>query len=147
MKKMCKTLAGSFLFLALTLVLSLVPQSQKLDAEASYYGYVASNTIVQSKYAKKSITFSWEAAENAAKYDIYYKNYSDYDADYIKAGSTTSTTYTISSLKGGQNYVIKLVPYSAAGEEGSYTSKYDLFTLPDKITISNRNAGTTTLKA
>lgn len=134
MKKTLKNLAGGLLFLALTLALSLVPQSQKLDAKAYYYGMVSSSSIRQTSYAKKTLSITWAAEADAARYDIYYKNAYDYDADFVKAGSTTATTYTISSLSGGQSYTVKIVPFSAAGEEGYGTTKYDLITLPDKIT-------------
>ena len=88
-------------------------------------------SLKQTAADKTSVTVSFQAAEGATSYNVYYKEYGT--DDYISAGNTTDTTYTITGLKSGVNYVVKIC--STNGIEESYGStNYNIVTLPDKLT-------------
>lgn len=88
-------------------------------------------SLKQTAADKTSATVSFQAAEGATSYNVYYKEYGT--DDFISAGNTTDTTYTITGLKSGVNYVVKIC--SSNGIEESYGStNYNIVTLPDKLT-------------
>jgi hypothetical protein len=131
MKSIAKKLAGVFLFAALTLAFSILPSQNQISAKA-WYGYVSSSTITQTNAGKSSITLSWAPSKETAQYQISYRASEDYNKDYILAGTTASTSFTIKGLKGGRKYSVRITPVSAAGELGGNAFK-EMITLPSKI--------------
>ncbi len=133
MKSIAKKLAGTILFAALTLAFSILPSQHQISAQARYwYESVYSSTITQTNPGKSSITLSWTPTKETAKYQISYRAYEDYNKDYIIAGTTTSTSFTIKGLKGGRKYNVKVTPISAEGKLGGSGTK-EMLTLPSKI--------------
>lgn len=66
--------------------------------------------------AYRSIRAAWKSAEDAERYNLYYKLRSD--TDYTKIGNITATSYTISDLADKSEYVMYVTAENEYGESG-----------------------------
>lgn len=91
----------------------------------------AISSLQQTAADKTSATISFQPSEDAASYNIFYKEYGA--DDFVLAGNTTSTTYTLTGLKPATNYSVKVTAVNGADESYGVTD-YDVVTLPDQMT-------------
>lgn len=68
--------------------------------------------IIATKNVKTKITLTWEKAEGATGYLIYYRLVGS--NDYILAGNTTELSFQVTGLKAGSDYYFQV--YAYAGE-------------------------------
>lgn len=101
------------------------------EAQAAYT-YISS--VKQTAMTQNSITVSYTGS-TASSYQIYYK-LNDYSSqsDYVLAGTTTATSFTVSGLQPGSQYWIKV--QDAANSSTSRTC-YDAMTQVGDITGLN----------
>jgi len=104
-----------------------------LAGAETVHAYVYMSDVTQTAAAKNSITVQWSAVEGVTGYNVYVKD-SDYNVEnYTFVGTTTNTSYTITGLKGGMKYYVKV--YALEGTtESDYDQLSDAITLPDKLT-------------
>lgn len=125
LSKFTKSIA-LFAMVLLTAVLVGTPDTK---VQAASIGSVYS--LQQTGADKNSLTVSFDAAENAVSYNVYYQEYAS-EGDYILAGNTTATSYTLTGLKSATKYYVKVVGTDGI-EEGYGRTLYDAVTLPDKM--------------
>jgi hypothetical protein len=65
---------------------------------------VSSGEVKQTAGTEKSITVSWEAADGATKYEVYYAT----GSNWFSAGETTETSFTIKGLEQGTGYKVSI---------------------------------------
>ena len=75
------------------------------------------SNVVVTGYTANTITVSWQGDANADSYEVTYQETYGSSSEYKVAGQTTGTTYTISGLKSGEVYSIRVTPRNAAGTE------------------------------
>ena len=127
-----KNILKSLLLIMLFICVGLFVDKSAVKVHAYYYGSV--DDLKQTGATKNSITVSWTAASGAAKYRVEFKAYSaPYAEAHRVAGTVTGTSHTISGLKSGSAYDVRVTPISTSGEEGGYDNFYDAVTLPDKV--------------
>lgn len=80
--------------------------------------YPEVSDVVVTGFTDSTITISWQGDVDASIYEISYSVYYEGDTGDKIAGQTTSTTYTISGLKSGSVYDIRVTPKNTMGEEG-----------------------------
>lgn len=66
--------------------------------------------------AYRSVRAAWKKAEDAERYNLYYKLRSD--TEYTKIGNITATSYTISDLEDKSEYVLYVTAENEYGESG-----------------------------
>ena len=114
---------------ALVLLACICVDKGDLSVQASNIGYIYD--ISQTDAQKKSLTIGWSNAQNATSYNVYYKKYGA-ENDYKLAGTTAATSFTLSNLKAGTKYDVKVAPVNGS-EVGYARTLYDAVTLPDKM--------------
>ena len=67
------------------------------------------SSVKSASQTTSSIKLSWSAVTRATGYNVY--RYSPSKKAYVKAGSTTGTSYTVKSLYDGTKYTFRVVPY------------------------------------
>lgn len=77
--------------------------------------------IVVTDFTDSTITISWQGDAKAQNYEISYRDSYGSSSDYKVAGQTTNTTYTISGLKSGCVYSLRITASNATGDTG-YTT-------------------------
>ena len=65
----------------------------------------------------KKATLKWNKVTGATGYVVYMKNS---DGDYVKLGSTKSTSYTKKSLKSGKKYYFRVRAYKTVDGKNIY---------------------------
>lgn len=93
--------------------------------------------------AIKSIAISWSKVSNADGYQIqvYRSN------GWVNAGTTTSTSYTVSGLASASNYSFRVRAYktvSGTKYYGAYSSALVSATIPNKVSSLTASTTTTT---
>lgn len=73
---------------------------------------------------KTSLSLSWTGDAKATSYEISYYDAYNGGGKYISAGTTTQTSYTITGLKGGMEYTIRVTASNANGDTGSANIYY-----------------------
>ena len=127
-----KSILKALLLIMLFICVGLFVDKSATKVQAYYYGSI--DNLKQAGATKNSITVSWTAASGAAKYRVEFKAESAPSAEVHRvAGTVTGTSHTISGLKSGSMYDVRVTPIAANGEEGWYDSLYDTVTLPDKV--------------
>lgn len=76
------------------------------------------SNVTVTDFTSSTITVNWEGDSNANSYEISYKIYG-INSQYIVAGHTSATTYTIDGLESGCLYSICVTPSNSAGDSGS----------------------------
>lgn len=66
--------------------------------------------------AYRSVRAAWKKAEDAERYNLYYKLRSD--TEYTKIGNITATSYTITDLADKSEYVLYVTAENEYGESG-----------------------------
>ena len=101
----------------------------------------AAAAVKQTDAKQTSVTFTWDkptVSGEISKYDILYRNYNDSSSDYKTGPSLpgSATSATISGLKAGENYSVRVKYYytTSYGSYDSYISGSDIVTLPGKVT-------------
>lgn len=61
------------------------------------------------------VKVSWSSVAHAAKYKVYYRN----GGNWIAAGTTTGTSYTVGKLTSGKQYSFAVTALSASGKEAA----------------------------
>ncbi len=90
----------------------------------------AISSLTQTAADKTSATVSFQAADGAISYNVYYRAASA--DDYVLAGNTTATTYTLTGLASATKYYVKVTATNGIDESYGVTC-YDVITLPDKM--------------
>ena len=67
------------------------------------------SSVKSASQTTSSVKLSWSAVTRATGYNVY--RYSPSKKAYVKAGSTTGTSYTVKSLYDGTKYTFRVVPY------------------------------------
>ena len=92
------------------------------------------------KAVKTKITLTWEAAEGATGYAVYYRLASA--TAYTLAGTTEELTYQITGLKAGQDYYVKVHAYAAdVNNQGEASNVSFCGTAPKIPVISELKGG------
>ncbi len=73
-------------------------------------------SLVASDITSTSVTLTWDAVENAGKYEISYRKSADSEGQTALAASTASTTGTVYSLDPETEYTFYVVAKSASKE-------------------------------
>ena len=123
-KRILKVLLVAMLFVGIGLLANT-------KVHAYYYGSVSN--LRQTGATKNSVTVNWTAAAGAARYRVEFRDWNSTNPNFRVAATVTGTSHTISELQGGGDYVVRVMPISAANEMGSTRTIYDVITLPDKI--------------
>lgn len=124
-----KNFTKSIAVFAMVLIATLCMGAGSTQVKAADIGYISSVQVTGND--KHAVTVSWSAAENATSYNVYYQEY--YTNDYILAGNTNATNYTVTGLKDGTKYNLKVVPVNGVEEGiGKYCDN-DVITLPDTL--------------
>lgn len=95
------------------------------------YTYTRMESVTQTGMTQNSVTVSY-AGSTASSYQIYYK-LDDYqvNSDYVLAGTTSATSYTIGGLQAGCKYYIKV---QDAANSNNYRTLYGAETQVGNIT-------------
>ncbi|MDE7425000.1 MAG: fibronectin type III domain-containing protein [Lachnospiraceae bacterium] len=83
------------------------------------------SNVVVTDFTTSTITVSWQGDANADSYEVAYQETYGSTSEYKVAGQTTGTAYTISGLKSGEVYSIRVTPRNAAGTEALAGTCYD----------------------
>jgi len=127
-----KSILKALLVIVLFFGIGLLLDKGAVKVQAYYWEYISD--LKQSGIAKNSVTVSWTAVKDAAKYRVEFKEYSAQSSvAYRVAGTTTATSYKIGGLKSGRKYYVRVTPISASGEDGGEDDIYGAVTAPDKI--------------
>lgn len=87
--------------------------------------------LAQIEAQKHGFTVGWSPSEGASVYNVYYKD-AYTDENFQLAGTTPTTSFTISGLDSATKYYVK-VEGSNGTETGYSDYLYDAVTLPDKM--------------
>lgn len=124
-KKLTKAIA----VFGLAIFASVGVGANSTDVEAAYVDF--SGDVQQVAADKTSATISWQPAENAVAYNIYCEEYAA-EGEPVLVGTTTTPSYTITGLKSGMKYDIKITGTDGVTESGSNYA--NVVTLPDQLT-------------
>ncbi|RDU23783.1 fibronectin type III domain-containing protein [Anaerosacchariphilus polymeriproducens] len=116
-----------FFAAAIMVCLLLGFNSMKVNA---YYYYGDISNLRQTNATTNSATIQWTSDAETVKFNIYIRVNSSYQYKYF--GSTQAKNYTFGNLADGTEYDIKVIGYSASGEEGDYEYTY-VKTLPNTV--------------
>ena len=107
----------------------VVPVGMKTGAIKAFTGNTATaasanllevSNVEQTDFTDSTITISWQGDANADSYEVSYSDVFGENSDFVVAGFTTKTTYTISGLKSGCIYNIRVTPSNADGDNAIY---------------------------
>lgn len=106
---------------------------------------VAPSNITVKSYDTTSVKLSWSKVTGATSYRVYV--YDSSKKTYVKKGTTTSTSYTLKSLKKNTTYKIKVKTFygSTAGLASSAKSISTTPTTPSSFKASSKANTTITL--
>lgn len=84
------------------------------------YDIPSVTNVKQTDLSPNSISLSWSGNSSTVSYEVSYREDTDTDTgyEYTVAGQTTETSYTLSGLKAGCLYDIRITPKSSEGETG-----------------------------
>lgn len=108
-----KIVLAELAFLAVLLVVLVLSVYRYLSIRP---GWVERHTIRATERTEDSLTLSWEAARNAAKYDVYYKKKSSRE-DYLMT-CTEECSVKLTDLEEGTDYSIYITSHTEDGIEG-----------------------------
>ena len=127
-----KNFTKSIAVFAMVLIATLCMGAGSTKVKAADVGYISS--VQQTGADKHAVTVTWTPVSDATSYNVYYADYSKgYDAEYVLAGSTADTSYTITGLDDGSKYDVKVAPVNATGEGYGKSCYDDVITLPDSL--------------
>lgn len=84
------------------------------------------SSVTTSRKSPTSVSVKWKAADNASRYQIQYKLSG---GSWKTAGTTASSSYTVTGLTIGKTYYFRVKGYNSIGS-GSYSSSVSKKVLP-----------------
>lgn len=106
---------------------------------ADYSFKIAPYVIVKScSSTENDITIKWSKVAGAKGYEIF--KYDTKKKTYVKAGTTTQTSYTLKDLKSGTSYKFKIRAYIVSGGKnyyGDFNGVYTASTKPAKVNLKS----------
>lgn len=94
---------------------------------------IKASNLTQTDAQKKSMTISWQADSEAISYNVYQKE-SNGKKDYVLAGNTQDTSYTLTGLKPATRYEIRVTSVKEDLTESAGFVLYNAVTIPDRLT-------------
>lgn len=89
-------------------------------------------------YSANTITLKWKADSNITGYEIF--TYDTKKKTYVKAGTTTKTSYKLKNLKSGTTYKFKVRAYIVVNDVKYYSDlspEYTAATKPAQVTLKS----------